>query len=627
MNSENRQNSSGHKSVKTVDNKKSVFNDKRSGFFRSFSQVLVSSLTRRILFLNLAALVVLLSGILYLNTFRDGLVNAYESSLVIQGKIMASAIASSATFESDAITIDPDRLLELEAGESIKPSINSLDSLATAIDPERVAPLLKSLIQPETRARIYDADGVLILDSRFLYSGGQVRRYDLPALSGTPEEEQFRLFSSKTLGEFLKFVFRSRQLETYEDHPDSGLKYPEVVSALTGANSTIDRVTKSGEQIISVAVPIQRFRVVSGALLLSTEGDAIDKVITQERLAILRIFLVAAIVTIVLSLLLASTIANPLRRLSEAANRVRRGIEAREEIPDMSNRQDEIGTLSSSLRDMTNSLYMRIEAIESFAADVSHELKNPLTSLRSAIETLPLAKTADAKSRLTEVIQHDVRRLDRLITDISDASRLDAELARERSQSVDLGIILQNIVGMISDQHSESDLEITLKIGNGSAKNKKPLIVSGHQDRLAQVVINLIENARSFVPAKKGVIKIEAGRDKNGIFITVEDNGPGIPAENIDRVFERFYTDRSDIYGSGEKGARESFGQNSGLGLSISRQIIEAHGGAITAENKSSKNSQESGAIFNITLPVFTAVKRPNSKTTRLTNKQNSDMR
>lgn len=604
MNFENRQNNLEPNNLQSTDDSKPVFNSKRTGFFRSFSQVLFSSLTRRILFLNLAALAVLLSGILYLNTFRDGLVNAYENSLVIQGKIIASAIASSATFESDAITIDPDQLLELEAGDSIRPSINSLDSLSTAIDPERVAPLLKRLIQPETRARIYDSDGVLILDTRFLYSGGQVRRYELPGLSDKVDEGPFQWFSAKALGEFLKLVFRSRQLESYEDHPNSGLKYPEVVSALTGANSTMDRVTKTGEQIISVAVPIQRFRVVSGALLLSTEGDVIDNVITQERLAILRIFLVAAIVIIVLSLLFAHAIVNPLRRLSEAANRVRRGTNSREEIPDMSDRRDEIGRLSSSLRDMTNSLYMRIEAIESFAADVSHELKNPLTSLRSAIETLPLAKTEESKSRLTQVIQHDVRRLDRLITDISDASRLDAELARERSQNVDLGVLLSNIVSMVADQQAGTGLDISLNFENGTnknaqSKNGQQLIVAGHQDRLAQVVINLIENARSFAPAKEGIIIITTGKNKNGIFLTIEDNGPGIPAENVERVFERFYTDRSDIYGKGE-----SFGQNSGLGLSISRQIIEAHGGTIKAENKISSDGKIKGAIFSIEFPI-----------------------
>ncbi|MFK7901347.1 MAG: stimulus-sensing domain-containing protein [Nitratireductor sp.] len=573
---------------------------RRDRFFRTFRQVLLSSLTRRILFLNLVALAVLLSGILYLNTFRDGLVNAYENSLVIQGRIIASAISSSATFESDAITIDPDKLLELEAGESLKPSINSLDSLATAIDPERVAPLLKRLIQPGTRARIYDSDGVLILDTRFLYSGGQVRRYTLPSITDqTEDEDKPEFFSSKSLGNFLKTIFRDRSLEIYKEHPNTGLKYPEVVSALTGANATIDRISQSGEQIISVAVPIQRFRVVSGALLLSTEGDVIDNVITEERLSILRIFLVAFCVLIVLSVLLAGTIATPLRRLSEAANRVRRGINSREEIPDFSNRQDEIGTLSSSLREMTNSLYMRIEAIESFAADVSHELKNPLTSLRSAVETLPLAKTEESKEKLNAVIQHDVKRLDRLITDISDASRLDAELARDTATQIDFNLLVQNIVGMVVDQKGDkSKIKITLENSN----DKKPLMIFGHEDRLAQVTINLIENAYSFVPKNNGQINISVERQQKEAVLSITDNGPGIPAENIERVFERFYTDRpvSDETNAG-------FGQNSGLGLSISQQIIEAHGGTIIAENISSpKDNIIKGAKFVVRIPLET---------------------
>src|SRR5690606_11263575 len=193
-----------------------------------------------------------------------------------------------------------------------------------------------------------------------------------------------------------------------------------------------------GERIVSVAVPIQRFRAVLGVLMLSTEGGDIDKIVAAERKAILRVFGVAALVTAILSLLLASTIATPLRRLSAAAVRVRRGVKNREEIPDFSNRQDEIGNLSVAVREMTNALYARIDAIESFAADVSHELKNPLTSLRSAVETLPLARSDASRARLLEVIQHDVRRLDRLITDISDASRLDAELAREDAEKVNL---------------------------------------------------------------------------------------------------------------------------------------------------------------------------------------------
>ena len=561
---------------------------------RRMSQLMFSSLTRRIIFLNLSALAVLLSGILYLNQFREGLVEAYKDSLVAQGKIIAGAISASATIEINSITVDPDKLLELQAGESSTPSISSLDDLSSPIDPEIVAPLVRSLVQPNrTRARIYDQDGVLILDSKFLYAGGQVLRFDLP-----DTKSETRWWSSSALGNFLNRVLQRRDLPTYVEHPNSGIHYPEVVSALTGSPSTIVRMTKKGEQVISVAVPIQRLRIVSGVLLLSSEGNEIDKIVTQERLAILRIFLVAAIVLIVLSVLMASTIATPLRRLSDAANRVRKGVESREEIPDFSNRHDEIGTLSTSIRAMTNALYLRIEAIEKFAADVSHELKNPLTSLRSAVETLPLAKSEDSKRRLHEVIQHDVRRLDRLITDISDASRLDAELAREKSGLVDIAQIVENIISMARESRAgKPDIKIDLEI-------KKPAdgtyLLMGHEDRLAQVIINLIDNAKSFVSPDNGAIQVSLSKQEDLIEIVISDNGPGISAEKVDRVFERFYTDRPESQG---------FGQNSGLGLSISRQIIDAHGGEISVRKKTGR---ESGAVFLIRLPSH----RPTSENT-----------
>ncbi len=556
------------------------------GVFSRFRQILFSSLTRRIVFLNLSALAVLLSGILYLNQFREGLVGAYQDSLVAQGKLIAGAIAASATVETNSITIDPDKLLELQAGESAAPSISSLDDLSSPINPEVVAPLLRNLVQPNrTRARIYDQDGILILDSKFLYTGGQVLRYDLPSITG---EEPNGMISR--IGNFLNRLLQRRDLPRYQEYPNSGIQYPEVVSALTGAASTVVRMTDRGDQVISVAVPIQRLRIVSGALLLSSEGNEIDRIVTQERLAILRIFLVAAIVLIVLSVLLAGTIANPLRKLSEAANRVRRGVESREQIPDFSNRQDEIGTLSASIRAMTNALYSRIEAIERFAADVSHELKNPLTSLRSAVETLPLAKSADAQKRLQDVIQHDVKRLDRLITDISDASRLDAELVREKAEKVDLREIISNIISMNRDTVGRGPaVAINLCVDPPS----ETYAVFGHEDRLAQVLINLIENAKTFVPVNGGRIDIRLSKHPNHILLEVVDNGPGIPASKVDRIFERFYTDRPESQG---------FGQNSGLGLSISRQIIEAHGGTITAKNQSGRKT---GAVFSIALPVY----------------------
>ncbi|ESY20781.1 MULTISPECIES: sensor histidine kinase [unclassified Mesorhizobium] len=551
-----------------------------------------SSLTRRILFLNLAGLAVLVTGILYLNTFRDGLIDARVESLMTQGEIIAGAIAASATVETDSISIDPEKLLELQAGESLGPGSDQLDNLDFPINPERVAPVLRRLISPtRTRARIYDRDANLLLDSRHLYSRGQILRYDLPPV----EDEQPDML--ERVQKFVFDFFRNKDLPVYHEQPGgNGAAFPEVVKALTGSPSTIVRVSEQGEQIVSVAVPIQRFRAVLGVLMLSTEGGDIDKIVAAERKAILRVFGIAALVTAILSMLLASTIANPLRRLSAAAVRVRRGVKSREEIPDFSDRQDEIGNLSVAVRDMTNALYARIEAIESFAADVSHELKNPLTSLRSAVETLPLAKNDNSRGRLMEIIQHDVRRLDRLITDISDASRLDAELAREDAATVDLKKFITDLVAVSREAtRNKKAVEIEFKAAK-LPQGVKGYFVTGHDLRIGQVITNLIENARSFVPEDHGHIAISLARSGKVNIVTVDDNGPGIRADAIDRIFERFYTDRP---------AGEAFGQNSGLGLSISRQIVEAHGGTLTAENiPGTKPGDIKGARFVVTLPA-----------------------
>ena len=558
---------------------------------RMFGNLIFSSLTRRILFLNLAALVVLVSGILYLNQFREGLIDARVESLLTQGEIIAGAVAASASVDTNSITIDPEKLLELQAGQSISPT-NSNENLDFPINPERVAPVLRRLISPtRTRARIYDDDASLILDSRYLYTSGQVLRYDLPATETAP-----RGISEVVTTWFNRF-FQRRDLPLYREPPGAdGSIYPEVMNALTGGRGAVVRMTEKGELIVSVAVPVQRFRAVLGVLLLSTQAGDIDKIVHAERMAIFRVFGVAAMVNIVLSLLLASTIATPLRRLAAAAIRVRRGVRAREEIPDFSGRQDEIGNLSVALRDMTNALYDRIAAIESFAADVSHELKNPLTSLRSAVETLPLARNEHSRKRLMDVIQHDVRRMDRLISDISDASRLDAELARQDGVAVDMQTLLTDMVDIARQVRAGGKVvAIDLKVDSRHT-GKSAFRVLGHDLRLGQVVTNLIENARSFVPETSGKISIQLSRRRGMVRVVVADNGPGIRAEVIERVFERFYTDRPD---------GEDFGQNSGLGLSISRQIIEAHGGHLTAENIPGKEDGTwAGARFIIELPA-----------------------
>ncbi|NTG47712.1 HAMP domain-containing protein [Agrobacterium rhizogenes] len=561
---------------------------------RIFGNAVFSSLTRRILFFNLAALVVLVGGILYLNQFREGLIDARVESLLTQGEIIAGAVSASASVDTNSITIDPQKLLELQAGQSITPVPNDED-LEFPIDPEKVAPVLTRLISPtRTRARIFDADANLLLDSRHLYSRGQVLRYDLP-----PVDDEKQSWSDWFSG-LLNKMLQPGNLPVYKEAPGGdGSIYPEVMNALTGVRGAVVRTTEKGELIVSVAVPIQRFRAVLGVLLLSTQAGDIDKIVHAERLAIMRVFGVATLVNVVLSLLLSSTIANPLRRLSAAAIRVRRGgAKEREEIPDFSARQDEIGNLSIALRDMTSALYDRIDAIESFAADVSHELKNPLTSLRSAVETLPLAKSDDSKKRLMDVIQHDVRRLDRLISDISDASRLDAELARSDEKSLDLEVLLRDMID-ISRQvgHSKKAVEIEYVVDRKPGAKTK-FTANGHDLRIGQIITNLVENARSFVAKDTGKITVRLTRTRTRCVIYVEDNGPGIQAENIDRIFERFYTDRPEV---------EDFGQNSGLGLSISRQIAEAHGGSLRAENiVDGDGTTLLGARFILSLPAET---------------------
>jgi two-component system sensor histidine kinase ChvG len=298
----------------------------------------------------------------------------------------------------------------------------------------------------------------------------------------------------------------------------------------------------------------------------------------------------------VLSMVLARTIAGPVRRLADAAERVRRRVRSRVEIPDFTHRKDEIGDLSGTLRDMTNVLYSRIEAIESFAADVAHELKNPLTSLRSAVETIPLAKTQESKQRLFAVIQHDVSRLDRLISDISDASRLDAELQRQESAPVNLHTLLNTVVSVANEVRLDDGVNVALSFEGGGPK---AFIVPGHDSRIGQVIDNLIANARSF-SAPGGSVRVTARRIRDMVEIVVDDDGPGIRPDAMVKIFDRFYTDRP----------HQGFGNNSGLGLSISKQIIEAHGGKIWAENRRGVPTHDGadplilGARFVLQLPA-----------------------
>jgi two-component system sensor histidine kinase ChvG len=552
-----------------------------------------SSVTRRIVSLNVAGLLALSIGIIYLSQFRAGLIDARIQSLLVQSQIIAGAIAASATVETDSsITINPDTLLNLQPGQSYGPSEDALYGIDFPINPERVAPILRRLVSPtKTRARIYDRDGVLLVDSRNLFGRGDILRFDLPP----PTADKPGVFERAFLA-VRRWLGRG-DLPLYRElGAENGKGYLEVGQALSGQDSSMVRINDRGDVIVSVAVPVQRFRAVRGALMLSTQGADIDDMVEAERLAILKVFLIAAAVMVVLSILLAGTIAEPVRRLAEAAESVRRRIRSRVEIPDFTRRRDEIGHLSGAFRDMTNALYSRIEAIESFAADVSHELKNPLTSLRSAVETLPLAKTDESRARLLAIIQHDVRRLDRLISDISDASRLDAELQRQESAPVDFAKLLSTLVAVANEVKRDDGVTVTLRFEGGVGR---AFLVPGHDSRLGQIVDNLIENARSFSPPN-GTVRVTCRRVKTNIEISVDDDGPGVRPDVLEKIFERFYTDRP----------HQGFGQNSGLGLSISKQIAEAHGGTIWVENRTGALDADGiptvlGARFVVRLPAM----------------------
>jgi two-component system sensor histidine kinase ChvG len=561
---------------------------------RWIAQRFASSLTRRIVVLNLAGLIALLIGFLYLNQFRQGLIEARVQSLLTQGDIIAGAIAASATVDTDAITIDPDRLLQLQAGEGGAFSDETPSGLEFSLNPERVAPLLRRLITPTgTRARVYDRDGTMLIDSRGLYIRGDLSRDPPPTRKDSPSlvEQAWNAVRNHVPG-------LGRPSSADEPGPADGRTLPEVQRALAGARGTLVRRNGPGETIVSVAVPIQRGRTVRGALLLSTQEGDIDKIIAAERFSLLQVFIIAALVMVVLSMLVAGQIVGPVGRLAEAAERVRTGIKSRQEIPDFTRRTDEIGHLSGALRDMTQALYRRLDAIENFAADVSHELKNPLTSLRSAVETLPLAKTDESRGRLMQVIQHDVKRLDRLISDIADASRLDAELARAEAGRVDLKKLITTVVSVANERRRRGDAAIDLTVEPAPAGLDDPFAILGHDSRLGQVVNNLLDNARSFSP-KGASVRVALRRRRNAVELTVEDDGPGIPPHALERIFERFYTDRPE----------QGFGQNSGLGLSISRQIVQAHRGTIRAENRLGPLGEDGepallGARFIVRIPA-----------------------
>ncbi len=564
-----------------------------------------ASLKRRIMLSNLIGLVILLGGYLYMNQYKDWLVDSKVDSLTAQGEIIAQAIAANAKLDGQRITIDPDAFPDGPA--SLAPfRDDAFAKLSFNLGPERIAPVLRRLIQPHVRARVFDRGGKLIVDSGDFFAKGEIGlRRDRIGAKEKPKTKN--LWTRMT-----EYLF-TRDLPVLKELDQAnGNYYPPVRAAMAGTGSPMLLLNSEGQQIVSYAAPIRRARQVHGVLLLSTEPGEIEEVLNKERNAIISLAVLALAAAIAVSLLLAYSVAGPIRRLSAAAEAVSQDINAYHTLPIFPHRADEVAQLSEAFAAMTASLQRRLEASEKFAADVAHELKNPLTAARSTAESLAYARTPEQRDQLVDQIQMELKRLNRLITDVSNASRLDAELALQQREPVDLSAVLTGVAATFQDILQGDPRDIALKADEALAPG---LVVNAHEGRMAQVLTNLIDNAISFSP-QGGTIFIRAQRTAaDMIEIEIEDEGSGIEPDKLETIFKRFYTYRP----TGES----SRGNNSGLGLSITREIVRAHGGTISAANRqrpgAGPDDPPIGARFTVRLPaaVTGPPQRTMSKTVR----------
>ncbi len=528
-----------------------------------------SPLARGMLLVNLVGPAVLVAGLLFLDAYEDELIDREIEVLRARADLIADALGESASRE--------------RTGQS---------GFEVALDPELSRRLIYRFAKPEAaRLRLFVPGGALMVDSRQVMGAGgliQIETLAPPDPSGGVE----RLFNH-----VYDFVAPLRERfgsdrPLYTERADQiALDYGEAVNAFAGVIDGAVRRQPDGRLVLSAAAPVRRFKQIIGAVLLSDHGDKVAASVRSIRFDILSLFAGAVLLSVLSTLYLAGAISRPLGALAAAADRARGRAALESVIPDLSHRRDEIGDLSTALREMTSAIRGRMAATERFAADVAHEIKNPLTSLKSAVETVARVGGGTQRARLLAIIQNDVHRLDRLISDISDASRLDAELSREVSERVDLTEMLR-ILFEIETMSLEGPDSPRLRLEVGG-DGRMAAVVQGVEVRLGQVFRNLIANARSFSP-ERGRIEIRISRIGDHISVSVEDEGPGIPPGKEDAIFGRFYSERPE----GEK-----FGDHSGLGLSISRQIVEAHHGQIRAENRVAPDGAILGARFIILMP------------------------
>lgn len=540
------------------------------------AQKRISAITLRILAINMTALVLLAIGLLYVVQYQDRLIAAELDSMKAEAVLFSGAIAEGATQNRLSRIIQP-----------FQSSVNRV------IMPNMARRMVRRFSEAKkVHVQVFDSVGGLIADSDdFKGLPGRVHADELPA---PDEENAFSKFVSGMIDGLLNIIPKRI---TLQDPPNidgvSAGAFPDAKDGLNGRLSA--RVWMHPEEKViymSAAAPIQRVRQIVGVAYLSKPATNIEAQIREMQVEILKIFIIIFALTIVFSFYLASTMASPISKLARAAYRIRGSKNRDIAIPDLSHRKDEIGELSIALRDMTNSLWQRMDAIERFAADVAHEIKNPLTSLRSAVETARKVKDVKNKETLMDIILHDVHRLDRLITDISRASRLDAELSKEEMQILNIYDLLKHMETMHTLVEQKSDVAVVFD----TAELDETAKVMGNEVRLMQVFDNLISNARTFSPEGSEVL-IKAVTKNHMVVITVSDHGPGIPEGKAESIFDRFYTERP-------KG--EDYGNHSGLGLSIAKQIISAHSGCIYAENIiDEQNDDVKGAVFTVEIPLI----------------------
>ena len=519
------------------------------------NKITISPLLLRLLTLNILALFFILGGLISIDRYQQTLQENEFKKLEDEGRILSQAIGR---------TILPTEDLRYQV-------------IITREAQETITYLLS---QSRVRIRLFSYQGNLLADSeRSVGFQTRVTSVELPSLQ---EKNIIRIFFEKIYSYISLLLVKTSKLTFYQEHTlQQAEDYEEVLTALYGEETRFLRQLENGKKMFSVAIPVQSYKKISGAIMLTLDSTNIENKLKDFRFEVFKIFLLALFLIVCVSIYLSANIVRPIRRLADATSNINPSDGRRISVPQFSDRKDEINELAVSIKEMLNSIWNRMDAVENFAADVAHEIKNPLTSLKSAVEVLNNTKERKKINKLSKVINQDIQRLDRLVTDISNASRLDAELSREGMKKINIKKILIETVNFYN-REKKKILFIFLKNSN--------YLVYGNEERLSQVFNNLIDNALSF--NKKNIkIEIFLKSNKKNVIVEINDYGPGIHINNFNKIFERFYTERP---------SNEKFGQHSGLGLSIVKQILDVHKGVIKVENRTEKNKKIDGAKFTI---------------------------